>query len=304
MPVIHLGSAPDSWGVWFRDDPHQPPWERFLDELAMAGYRWVELGPHGYLPTDPARLRDEMARRGLGVSGGTVAGALHRASAWADVIARAREVGALVSAVGARHLVFLPEMYRDLRGALVSAPTLEREEWGRLVTGASTLGRILAEEYGVTLAFHPHADSHIATQVQIAHLLEDTDASAVSLCLDTGHVAYCGGDSLDLIEAYPDRIAYVHLKQADEVILRQVRSCQLGFAEAVRRGVMCEPPGGTPAFEPVLAALSALGTDLFAIVEQDMYPCDPGAPLPIAARTLAYLRRIGQGLDPRPPREA
>ena len=28
-----LGSCPDSWGVWYADDPRQTPWQRFLDEL-------------------------------------------------------------------------------------------------------------------------------------------------------------------------------------------------------------------------------------------------------------------------------
>ena len=53
---IRVGSAPDSWGVWFPDDPQQVPWQRFLDEVAEAGYSWIELGPYGYLPTDPAKL--------------------------------------------------------------------------------------------------------------------------------------------------------------------------------------------------------------------------------------------------------
>ena len=34
---IRVGSAPDSWGVWFPDDPQQTPWHRFLDEVAEAG---------------------------------------------------------------------------------------------------------------------------------------------------------------------------------------------------------------------------------------------------------------------------
>ena len=49
---LRLGSAPDSWGVWFPSDPKQIPWQRFLDEIAEAGYEWTELGPYGYLPTD------------------------------------------------------------------------------------------------------------------------------------------------------------------------------------------------------------------------------------------------------------
>src|SRR5437763_654175 len=60
MRQLRLGTCPDSWGVWFADDPLQTPWERFLDEVADVGYEWLELGPYGYLPTDPARLADEV----------------------------------------------------------------------------------------------------------------------------------------------------------------------------------------------------------------------------------------------------
>ena len=70
---LRVGSAPDSWGVWFPDDENQPPWRRFLDEVAEAGYEWIELGPHGYLPTDPSRLRDELGSRELKLSAGTSA---------------------------------------------------------------------------------------------------------------------------------------------------------------------------------------------------------------------------------------
>ena len=47
---------------------------------------------------------------------------------------------------------------------------------------------------------------------------------------------------------------------------------------------MTEPPRGIPEM-PLLAAIEKLGIDVFAIVEQDMYPCDVDQPLPIAQRT-------------------
>jgi inosose dehydratase len=34
---VTLGTAPDSWGVWFPEDPYQVPWHRFLDEVGAAG---------------------------------------------------------------------------------------------------------------------------------------------------------------------------------------------------------------------------------------------------------------------------
>jgi inosose dehydratase len=56
---------------------------------------------------------------------------------------------------------------------------------------------------------------------------------------------------------------------------------------------MVEPPHGIPEMEPVLAALGGLDRELFAIVEQDMYPCPPDVPLPIATRTRRYFNQLG-----------
>jgi inosose dehydratase len=289
---LRLGSCPDSWGVWFADDPAQTPWHRFLDELAEAGYRWLELGPYGYLPTDPGRLRDELDRRGLAVSGQAVFGALHDRDRWDDDLRDARQVAELVTAMGAGQMVLLPA------DAGPNPPELDADRWRTLVERTTELGRILHEEYGVAAVFHPHADSHVGTQPQIERFLAGTDPAYVNLCLDTGHVAYYDGDNLQLIGRYPDRIGYLHLKQADPAVLEQVRAEGLSFAEAVRRGAMCEPPNGEPGYEALLDAIDRhLEGELFAIVEQDLYPCDPDVPLPIAARTCQYLRKLGVGSD-------
>lgn len=293
-PRIRVGSAPDSWGVWFPEDSHQPPWERFLDELAGAGYEWLELGPHGYLPTDPVRLRDELSRRALQVSGGGVSGSLHREATWKQDRSDTAQVASLVRAVGGRYLIYLPAQYRDLSGNFTDVRLLEPEDWKRLTRRVGELGRMVADQYGLRLVFHPHADSHVASQDQVERFLADTDPAAVSLCLDTGHIAYCGGDNLDLIARFADRIGYVHLKQVDPRILARVTAEDLCFAEAVRRHAMCEPPGGVPHFGPLLEALAGLEVDLFAIVEQDLYPCDADRPQPIASRTRAYLGTCGR----------
>jgi inosose dehydratase len=293
---LRLGSCPDSWGVWFPDDPNQTPWHRFLDELAEAGYRWLELGPYGYLPTDPGRLGEEVESRGLRVSGQAVFGALHDPDRWEADLRDARQVAELVTAMGAGHMVLLPAGFRDLDGTWLGPRELDEDAWRRLVDRTAELGRILKEEYGVAAVFHPHADSYVGTQPQIERFLAETDPADVNLCLDTGHVAYYEGDNLELVRAYPDRIGYLHLKQADPAVVEQVKAEDLWFAEAVRRGVMCEPPKGQPDMEALLDAVDRhLDGELFAIVEQDLYPCHPDEPLSIATRTCQYLRQLGVG---------
>jgi inosose dehydratase len=296
LAQIRLGTAPDSWGVWFPDDPQQVPWHRFLDEAAAAGYAWIELGPYGYLPTDPERLRDELAQRDLRLSGGAVFAGLHRGvEALRQAVEDCRQEARLLTELGARHLVLLPEGYTDLEGNLTQPPQLTAEQWSSLCAGMSELGKMVADEYGIALVFHPHADSHVGSQAEVERFLDSTDAATVNLCLDTGHISYCGGDNLAIIERFPERIGYLHLKQVDTEVLRLVRSERLCFAEAVRRGVMTEPPNGVPAMSPVLERAAALGVDLFAIVEQDLYPCDADLPFPIARRTAGYLGSCGLG---------
>ncbi|MEU2923534.1 TIM barrel protein [Streptomyces sp. NPDC007251] len=289
-----LGSAPDSWGVWFPEDEQQVPYTRFLDELAQAGYTWLELGPYGYLPTDPRRLKEELDARGLKLSGGTAFGALHRPEAWDDMLVHVRQVAELTAAAGAHHLVLIPPMYRDEKtGAYTEPPELTAEQWAGFGRNADRLGRLLLDEYGVRLVLHPHADSHIQTQPEIERLLNESDGRYTNLCLDTGHVAYGGGDTLDLIRRFGERVGYVHLKQMDPSVLARVAAEGLSFGEAVQLGVCVSPPAGVPDPGDVVAELASLDAELFVIVEQDLYPCAPDVPLPIAVRTREHLADCG-----------
>jgi len=296
-----LGSAPDSWGVWFPEDEQQVPYTRFLDELVEAGYKWFELGPYGYVPTDPKQLADEVGSRGLSVSGGTTWGALHRLHEWDEMLAHTRKVAELTAATGAHHLVFLPAMYRDEKtGGFTESPELTAEQWSAFGARASELGKILLEEYDVRLVLHPHADSHVQTQAEIERYLNESDPRYANLCLDTGHVAYGRGDAVELIHRYGERMGYVHIKQMDPVVLDRVWAEKLSFGEAVKLGVCVEPPAGVPNPADVIDALSTLDAEIFVIVEQDLYPCAPEVPLPIAVRTREYLNSRGLVRTDRP----
>jgi inosose dehydratase len=295
MRTLKLGSCPDSWGVWFADDPRQTPWQRFLDELSGAGYRWLELGPYGYLPTDPAQLRDELAKRELTCAGGTVAGVGGPHKDFDAVLAETRKVAELTAALGAKHLIFVPVPgYRDdVTGAYHEPAELSPEGWRSLIANSNTLGRVLAEEYGLTMQFHPHADYHVETQAQTERFLEETDPRYVSLCLDTGHLAYRRADIPAVIRKYPERIGYVHIKQMDPAIAERAEREDMAFGQAVAMGASVEPPAGLPDVPSVLKALNELDAELFVVVEQDMYPVDFDLPLPIATRTRAYLNSVG-----------
>jgi len=297
LAKLSLGTAPDSWGVWFPRDDHQVGWEQYLDEVARAGYLYTELGPQGFLPQDPAQLRDELAKRNLTVVGGTVFAGLHKGK---EALDKAKEdfgrEARLLREVGAEYLVHLPEQYTDMHGgALTESAEIDPEQWNALISGTNELARYLLEEYGVKLVFHPHADTHVDTQDRVENFLSDTDPSLVNLCLDTGHISYCDGNNVEIIRRFPERITYVHLKQVEPNVRERVRREKLSLAEAVPLGVMCEPPFGEPDYPELLAALAELDRDIYCVVEQDLYPVAPNVPLEIAARTAGYFRGCGLG---------
>ncbi len=295
--AVKLGTAPDSWGVWHPDDPLQTPWQRFLDEAVEAGYSRIELGPYGYLPTDPVILRPELERHGLTLSGGTFGGALHRPEARADLEEQVRKVGETIGALGGEYLVLLPPSYRGAGGPDTDARTLDGDAWQRYVDTTNHLGRLAQDRFGgrIKVVFHPHADSHVETAEQVERFLDDTDPAVVGLCLDTGHYAYREGDSIDLMRRRPERIPYLHIKTVDAARLREAHARDLSFPDAVQSGVFCEPQDGAIDFPAFKRLLDGLGFDGYAIVEHDLYPCAFDVPLPIARRTRAYLGSINFG---------
>ncbi|RGE20697.1 2-keto-myo-inositol dehydratase [Leucobacter sp. wl10] len=290
-PGLRIGTAPDSWGVWHADDPKQVPWERFLDEAVQSGYEWIELGPYGYLPTDPHRLEDELGKRNLKLSAGTVFTGFHKGDEqWQRAWDQALAVAGLASRLGAEHLVVIPDLWRsDVTGDNLEPRTLTDEQWEKLAAGHDRLGKALLEEFGMKQQFHSHADSHIGTTREVVRFLDETDARYTNLCLDTGHFAYYGGDSVKLIEERPERIGYLHLKQVDPALLFDVLKNDTSFVDAVAEGVMVEPPHGIPDLAPVIEAAARIDPEIFAIVEQDMYGCDVDRPFPIAKRTREHI---------------
>ena len=202
----------------------------------------------------------------------------------------------LLAAVGANYLVHLPEQYTDMHsGEATEGPTWTPSSGRTWCSGTNELARVIKEEYGVDLVFHPHVDTHVDTQERIERFLTDTDPQYVNLCLDTGHISYCHGDNVQIVERFPERITYVHLKQVDPAVRDRVVAEKLPLSEAVKLGVMVEPPYGEPAMPPLLDALAALDRDVFCVIEQDLYPVEPDVPLPIAARTAGYFVSCGLG---------
>jgi inosose dehydratase len=256
-----LAGAPISWGVcevpgWGR---MLPP-ERVLSEMASLGLRATEMGPVGYLPSDPAELRALLDGHGMGLVGAFVPLVLHEPS-----LDQAREVldalMPLMTALDADVLVAAAVTDAQWSPRI----PLEAGDWARIADNLQELS-VLAAASGLQLALHPHVGTLVETAEDIDAVLAQGE---VDWCLDTGHLAIGGTDPVEFTDANAGRIVHVHLKDVDMELAGRVRSGELSLVEATRRGLFRPLGDGDASIDEVVEQLDRHGYERWLVLEQD-----------------------------------
>ena len=70
----------------------------------------------------------------------------------------------------------------------------------------------LTEEYGVTIAIHPHGPGHRWGRREQLDAAFKGRSNRIGLCGDTGHLIRASEDPLAILRAYADRLHAIHLK--------------------------------------------------------------------------------------------
>jgi len=293
---IKVGNAPVSWGVmevegWGK----QIPYARLLDEMAEAGYAGTELGPYGYLPTEPDQLTSELSARGLQLVASFVPVPLSDSTRHEEAYQEALKVAQLLAQAGAHLIVLADEMSEQrmaVSGRVGDADGMDERQWGG---AARILERIAKDccELGLSSVFHHHAGTFVETPDEVARLCEGTDPDLIGLCLDTGHYFFGGGDPVDAVRLYGARIRHLHLKDVQLPVLEACRREKLGFLRAVQRGVFSELGAGAIELNRVVHDMSAAGYSGWAIVEQDVDTRSGEVrPFESALRSRRYLQNV------------
>ena len=293
--TIKLANAPVSWGVDYPDDPNNPPWTTVMDGIAEAGYRYTELGPYGYYPTDPQRLKAEFSSRNLTVVAGFVFQPLHEAARADHVLDVATRTVDLLSAVGGDRLVTIDHISAARMATAGRADLAQRLDRVRFAGMIDLIDRIadIALAKGVTPVIHQHAGCYIEFEDEIEAVAAALDPAKVGLCLDTGHMAYAGIDPVRFYRDHADRVAYFHFKDIDPTVHRRVLADTVPFLDAVALDVFCPMGRGVVDWPALSRAIGEAGYQGAATVEQDIDPTVSFDPLQNAKTSLAYLQSVG-----------
>jgi inosose dehydratase len=282
---MKLAGAPISWGVcevpgW----GYQLPPDRVLAEMRDVGLSATELGPEGFLPSDPDQLTALLKIYGLRCVGQFAPVVLHDenhdplpdiAAPLDALLATEADVLVLAAATGV-------DGY-DAR------PTLDDRQWATLLANLDRLADAAAKR-GVLAVLHPHVGTMVETRSEVERVL---DGSAIRLCLDTGHLLIGGTDPLQLAREVPDRIAHAHLKDVDAGLAADVQAGRLTYTEAVGRGMYTPLGAGDVDIAGIVSSLRSNGYDGWFVMEQDTVldaePLDEG-PLADVQASVTFMR--------------
>ena len=297
--MINIANAPCSWGVLeFELDGKAPDYVQVLDEMSTIGYTGTELGDWGFMPTDGARLRTELAARQLKMLGGFVGIALADLKTHTAGEAKALQHARLMAdAAGETPFIVLSddngtaEARTRYAGRIRPEHGLTPSEWDVFLEGVHRIAQSVRDETGLRSVFHPHCAGYIETPEEIDTLMERTDPNLIGLCFDTGHYRFGGGEPIEGYARHVDRIWHIHFKDCHPDIAARSRTAGWNYFESVGKGVFCELGKGDVDFPAFIAELRKRHYEGWIVVEQDVLP-GMGSPYESAERNLRYLNSI------------
>jgi inosose dehydratase len=289
-----VAGAPITWGV-----DESPGWgylmgrDRVLDEMAEAGLSATELGPDGFLPTDPGELREYVAGHDMSVVGGFVPALLYRPDQIESELEYVSRASSQLAATGSKVLVLGPSSHNP---GYDTPYDMTEDEWPIFLANLRRLEGIV-DHAGLRTALHPHWSMAIEDGHDVERLL---DASGVGLCLDTGHLYLAGTDPVAVARMAPERVLHVHLKDVDAAAAEQVRSGALPFRQAVIDGLFTPLGAGGVDIEGVIRTLENDGFRGWYVLEQDVsLPAEPApgtGPKADAVESVDFLRQLAATL--------
>lgn len=296
---MKIANAPCSWGVLeFELQGKSPDYTQVLDEMHAIGYGGTELGDWGFMPTDPAKLSDELAARELTLLGAFVPVALVDADAHSTGEASALQHARLLAkVVGDAPFIVLAddngtvEQRTHNAGRIRAEHGLSQVQWDTFVQGVRRIAQSVRDETGLRTVFHHHCAGYVETPAEVDTLMQRTDPNLVGLCFDTGHYRFGGGDPLDIFNRHAERIWHVHFKDCQPNIAARSHKDGWDYFKSVENGVFCELGKGDVDFPSFIAELQDRNYDGWIVVEQDVLP-GMGSPYQRAKRNYEYLSSI------------
>lgn len=298
--MIKIANAPCSWGALeFELEGKSLGYQQVLSEMVETGYSGTELGDWGFMPSNPEELKKVLDEKKLQLLGAFVPVALAKEEAHdAGVIQALKTAGLMINAGYKNAFIVLADENGSVEertknaGRITSQMGLNENQWKTFAAGAERVAHAVKEKYGMRTVFHHHCAGYVETPDEVAKLMELTNPDLLGLCLDMGHYAFGGGNPVEALIKYYDRIWHVHFKDFDPAVGKAARENNYDYFKSVAEGVFCELGKGKVDFVSIVNILNERGYNGWIVVEQDVLP-GMGNPKVCAKRNREFIQTLG-----------
>ena len=298
--MIQIANAPCSWGALeFELEGKSLGYQQVLDEMVETGYAGTELGDWGFMPSNPDELKAVLTQKDLQLLGAFVPVAMVNPEAHgAGVELALKTAGLMYDAGYISAFIVLADENGSVEertknaGRISSEMGLTDEQWKIYAEGAEKVAKAVKDKYNMRTVFHHHCGGYVETPVEVAKLMQLTDPSLLGLCLDMGHFAFGGGDPVEALEKYYERVWHVHFKDYDPKVGCDAVKQDYDYFKSVEEGVFCELGKGNVDFQSIVNILNEKAYNGWIVVEQDVLP-GMGSPKKCALNNREFIKSLG-----------
>ena len=293
--TFKIANSPCSWGVSYADAQDNPQSKKVFSEIAEAGYKFSELGPYGYLPTDFRDILDLMDVLKLKIIGSFIFDNLHVESEHQRIKNIINNSCSLLQKINSEVFVIIDHITKErmlTSGNQAVSSDLDINDYKKMISFINEIVDMCFEKFGLLLVLHPHAGSYIEYESEIDRVLNDVKSDHLALCLDTGHLHYSKVDPYKAIIKYSNKIKHMHFKDINQKILDTVYEEKIDFDTAVKMGVFCPLGSGVIDFKKVYKNLNEISYNGYATIEQDIDSKEGLYPIQYAKKSLAFLNNL------------
>jgi inosose dehydratase len=244
--------------------------EQALKEAREIGYSGVERGQR--MPADTEGLGRYLEANDLVLCGGWCSGNLLVNDVEAEIAAIRPQVEQFV-ALKAPCIVYAEcsnTVQGDRATPVNARPKLDRNEVNAYGRKLSEVAKWTADQ-GMVLAYHHHMGTIIEAEADVDALMQSSSPE-VTLCFDTGHLLFGGGDVMATMERWAERVHHVHFKDIRPDVVSDVRAHDRSFLDAVIAGAFTVPGDGCIDFQAVTDALKRMDYGGWIVVEAEQDP--------------------------------
>ncbi len=298
--MIRVANAPCSWGALeFELEGKSLGYQQVLAEMLETGYAGTELGDWGFMPTDPMVLNNVLLDKNLELLGAFVPVAMAKEEAHEAGVDLALKTAGLMYEAGFKNAFIVladengsVDERTKMAGRITPEMGLDDIQWRTFAAGAEKVAKAVYDKYGMRTVFHHHCAGYVETPEEVDKLMQLTDPEVLGLCLDMGHYAFGGGDPVQALKKYYDRIWHVHFKDYDSKIGLKAGEENYDYFKSVEEGIFCELGKGSVDFKAIVDFLKKNGYKGWIVVEQDVLP-GMGSPKKCAVHNREYIKSVG-----------